>query len=409
MAVSYIGASSVVATNGGAPGAITPHASTAVGDLLVFFHYSNVDSDTETVTPPTGFTSVFNARSNLFGLICVATRIYQSGDTTFTASVTNHTSSTSGDTILEWIETYRGIDTANPIVNFTAANSTWASSTSIGSIAAPATATVNDGDMVVVFGGRRDNVTGQTTLTGDNLTWNNNTIGDTNLGRDAGAVTQRGLNSSGSNQTVTAKTITTTGTAQAGAGRMFIIEKALSTTYFQTLSTSAPAAATLSRLATFPRTLSATQLAGATLTKVATFPRTFSTSATALATLVATRLQLISMSATAAASATLSQVTTFVRTLATSAAATATLIAAATFYRALSSSAAAAGTLSKKLFATLSSSALASATLALGRLFTRTLNATLGAAASTADTVFNLTRRKLMKKTNGSNYIELND
>lgn len=223
MAVSYIGASNLIKTNGGAPGAITPHASSTTGDLLVFFHYSRATGGDETVTSPSGFTNVFNSVTANQGLVCVATRQYTSG--TFTASITNHTSGTSGETVLEWIETYRGHDSAAPVVNYTASLSTWASSLNIGSIAAPGTATVHDGDMVVVLGGRFENITGQTTLTGDNLTWAQNTLCDSALGLDAGAVTQRGLNSSGSNQTVTAKTITTTGTAQVGAGRMFTIEK----------------------------------------------------------------------------------------------------------------------------------------------------------------------------------------
>lgn len=229
MAVSFIGESNLIATNGGAPGAITPHASSATDDLLVFFHYSRATGGNETVTPPSGFTTAFNSVTANQGLVCVAYRQYTSG--TFTATITNHTSGTSGETVLEWVETYRGHDSASPIVNFTASLSTWASSLNIGSITAPSTATVNDGDMVVVFGGRFENITGQTVLSGDNLTWANRTTNNTNLGSDAGAVTQNGLNSSGSNQTVTAKTITTTGTAQVGAGRMFVIEKASLTNY----------------------------------------------------------------------------------------------------------------------------------------------------------------------------------
>jgi hypothetical protein len=79
--------------------------------------------------------------------------------------------------------------------------------------------------MVVVFGGRFENITAQTTLSGDNLTWGQNTRNDSTLGLDAGAVTQRGENQSGVDQTITAKTITTTGTTQAGAGIMFVIEQ----------------------------------------------------------------------------------------------------------------------------------------------------------------------------------------
>jgi hypothetical protein len=224
MAVERIGVSNLITTNGGAPGAITANASTAIGDLLVWFHYSRATGGNETVSFPSGWDTVFNSVTANQGLVAVATRIRQSGDGTYQASITNHTSGTSGETVLQFIETFRGADPTTPIVNFTASLSTWASSLTIGSIAAPATATVNPGDAVVVFGGRFENVTGQTTLTGDNLTWAQGTRIDTTLGLDAGAVTQIGRNLSGSNQTVTAKSITTTGTAQTGAGRMFIIE-----------------------------------------------------------------------------------------------------------------------------------------------------------------------------------------
>ncbi|MEK7662047.1 MAG: hypothetical protein AAB355_00915 [Patescibacteria group bacterium] len=224
-AVSFIGASNIILTDGTAPGAITPHASTAVGDLLIFYHYSRSPGGNETVTLPVGFTQVFNAVTTS-GLVAIGWRIYQSGDTTYTAQgVTNHATGTTGDTITEFIETYRGMDATNPIVNFTASNSTWASSLNVGPISAPATATVDDGDMVVVFGGRFENITAQTVLTGNSLTWATKTLANTNLGTDAGSITQNGLNASGASQTVTAKTITTTGTAQIGSGRMFTIEK----------------------------------------------------------------------------------------------------------------------------------------------------------------------------------------
>jgi hypothetical protein len=224
-AVSFVGSSNIIGTNGTAPGAITPHASTAVGDLLIFYHFSRSPGNNETVTLPVGFTSVFNAVTTS-GLVAVGWRIRQSGDTTYTAQgVTNHATGTSGDAIVEFIETYRGTHTTSPIVNFTASNSTWASATNIGPIAAAATATVDDGDALVVFGGRFENITAQTTLTGHSLTWAQGTRADTTQGADAGAVTQHGINASGSTQTVTAKTITTTGTAQIGSGRMFTIEK----------------------------------------------------------------------------------------------------------------------------------------------------------------------------------------
>lgn len=118
MAISYIGVSNLIATNGSAPAAITPAAATAVNDLLLFFHYSRCDSvggTSERVTVPNGFTEIVNAPFQSFGLICVGWRIRQTGDTSYTSTVTGHTSGTTGDTILQWIETYRGVYTNIPV------------------------------------------------------------------------------------------------------------------------------------------------------------------------------------------------------------------------------------------------------------------------------------------------------
>ena len=221
--VTFVGTSNEIATNGGAPGAITPHASTATDDLLIFYHYSRATGGNETVTPPTGFTTVFNSVTANQGLVCVAWKIRQSGDTTYTATITNHTTGTSGETVLEWIGTFRGHDPAAPLGSFTSSLSTWSSSLNVGPVSAPSSPSLADRGMVVVFGGRFENITGQTTLTGDSLTWAQGNVLNTTLGLDAAAVTQFGTNGTGTAQTVTAKTITTTGTAQAGAGRMFFI------------------------------------------------------------------------------------------------------------------------------------------------------------------------------------------
>ncbi|HLD61930.1 MAG TPA: hypothetical protein VI998_03065 [Patescibacteria group bacterium] len=226
-AAAYIGNSNIIYTNGGTPGVITPNASTINGDLLVFYHYSRATGGNETVTLPTGFTSVFNSVTANRGLVAVGWRIKQTGDSTFQASVTNHTSSTSGETIVEFIQTYRGTDATNPIIDYTASLSNWVTSLNIGPISAPASATVTDGDMAAIFGGKFENVTGQTVLSGDSLTWAVRTTFNTTLGSDAGGIVQTGLNASGSDKTVTAKTVTATGTTQVGAGRMFIIKKAV--------------------------------------------------------------------------------------------------------------------------------------------------------------------------------------
>jgi hypothetical protein len=223
MPVGFVGASNLIATNGAAPGAITPHASTATGDLLIFYHYGRATGGNETVSL-SGWTQLFQSVTANNGHVAVYYKFRVGGETTYTATISNYTSGTTGETVLEWIETFSGAHLSAPITKVSASLSTWASSTTLGSVAAPASPAVGVGAMAIVFAGRFENVTAQTTLTGDSLTWAQNTRNDTTQGTDAGAVTQRGLNSSGSSQNITAKSITTTGTTQAGAGIIFIIE-----------------------------------------------------------------------------------------------------------------------------------------------------------------------------------------
>lgn len=215
------------ATDGSAPGATTVHTSTATGDLLVWLHYGRGTGGNETISWPAGWNEVFNTANATYGHFAMAWRIRESGDTTYTSTVSNYTTGTSGETILQAILTFRGHNATTPIGSHTATASTWASSLTLGSIAAPSSTSLPNGDWVVVAGFRFENVTGQTTLTGDNLTWSAITpIPNTTSGSDAGGSIQYGANNSGSTQTITAKSITTTGTTQVGQGRMFVIQAA---------------------------------------------------------------------------------------------------------------------------------------------------------------------------------------
>lgn len=222
MAISFVGASNLIATNGSAPGAITVNASTSVGDLLIFYHYGRATGGNETLSI-SNWNLIYNTVVANNGHVAVYWRIRQSGDTTYTASVTNYTSGTSGETILEWIETYSGVDSINPVYGTNVGVDSWASSLTLGAILPSATALENQ-DWVVVYAGRFENITAQTTLTGDSLTWTARTRNDTNQGSDAGAVTQTGYNNTGSAVAISEKNITTTGTAQAGAGTMFFLK-----------------------------------------------------------------------------------------------------------------------------------------------------------------------------------------
>jgi hypothetical protein len=114
MPVGFVGASNLIATNGTAPGAITPHASTVNGNLLLWFHYSRATGGNETVVFPAGWNQVFNSVTANNGLVAMAWRNRTAGDTTYTATVTNHTTGTSGETILEWINCSASVTNGSP-------------------------------------------------------------------------------------------------------------------------------------------------------------------------------------------------------------------------------------------------------------------------------------------------------
>jgi hypothetical protein len=225
MALSYIGVSNVIATNGTAPGAITPHVSTAIGDLMLFWHFSRADGGDETVSMPAGWTPLFNVVTAARGLFACYYRYRQSGDTTVQATVTNHAIGTTGETIVEFVETYRSATEAFSIR--ASVPSSWAASTSLGPISPPADATILNGSWVIAAAGKYLGVSAQTTLTGDNLTWTARQRSSTTQGGDAALLTQTGDNASGSSQTLTAKTITGTVTSGAGYGAFVVIEEAV--------------------------------------------------------------------------------------------------------------------------------------------------------------------------------------
>lgn len=239
MAVSYIGQRGSVSTdnnaqytNGGAPVAFPAHSSSQTGDLMVWIVHIRGTGGNEDAAFPAGWTEIF-AGSSTSGSLFVATRVRQGGDGNFTlGTLTNVTSGTSGETVTTTILTFRGQHDTTPIAAISAALSTWASSTTLGSVAAPSPATVIDGAMAVVVMFREENVTsaGNPTPT-DNLTWNNasdsgNVFFNTSLGLDSGGIIAYGLNATGSSQTLTSKSATSGGTAQVGCGIAFIIDPA---------------------------------------------------------------------------------------------------------------------------------------------------------------------------------------
>lgn len=227
MALTYIGTSTIVQTDGSAPGAITPHASTQTGDLLVWFHHTSSTATGRSATRPTGFTSILSqTTASTDGFLAVAYKVRAAGETTYTATITGHTAGTTGDPVGEWIETWRGQDTTTPIGSVSAQPLNGSNSVNFLNIGAPAVTSLPDGDVVVAFAGKTENTTGQTTLTGDSLTWTARDLHNTTLGNDGSAVTQSGLNASGVAQTITNKSISATGTTGTGRGLMFVIKAA---------------------------------------------------------------------------------------------------------------------------------------------------------------------------------------
>jgi len=215
MAVQYVGAcASPVTTNGSNPTALTPNAATKVGDLLLFIHFSGATGGNETCAL-TGFTAIANSVDATYRLLYVAYRFRQSGDTTYTATVTNHTSNaTTGEAITENLYTFSGVDRVlygDVGVVATAATST----TAWGTYAPPTNSTVPPGGMVVLAIGRSANQANNPSASGDSLTWTAGVRVTTTLGADACHGMIRGYNGTAANQTLTNKSPTATASTTA--------------------------------------------------------------------------------------------------------------------------------------------------------------------------------------------------
>jgi len=171
-----------------------------------------------------------------------------------------------------------------------------------------------------------------------------------------------------------------------------------SITYFQTLSSTQVAGASLTRISTYLRTLSQSSNTIGTFTKITTFARTLNSSiegigtltaaknilqtlsatATAVGTLTATVLQIITMTATATASAIISVSTTFIRTLSTTSTALATLTTIKTVIQELSAIVNALGDMTRRI----------------------------GQIVKGAKSILNLTTSSIMTKINDKIYLE---
>jgi hypothetical protein len=232
MSVFRRGISAVVETNGADPGAITLPTGTSPGDLIIFYFYSAITGADETVTLPTGFTQIYQDRSTNNGLLVAGYKWAVSGEANPDASITNHTSGNSGETVLCFVETWNGVNPSAPIGDIATSASTWAASTTnAGPIAATGITSVPSGGVLVVHAGRHDDLASiaQTTLSGDSLTWAGSGVFESVLGADAAIFTQYGRNATADALTsFTSKTITGFGTSDSatGIGRMFVLNPA---------------------------------------------------------------------------------------------------------------------------------------------------------------------------------------
>ncbi|MCI0430771.1 MAG: hypothetical protein L0210_09565 [Rhodospirillales bacterium] len=220
MAITSVGAAGASsATNGSAPAPGLP-SGLAAGDVMVCVFYSREATD-GTVSISAGWTQIVNDRT-AGGLLGAWFRVFQAGDAAPTFTLGGHATGNSGDTAIAQIAAWRGCDQSDPL-DITGTISTNASAQNIGAIAG---ITLAANDAVIVVGGKRDDWTSVTALSGDSLTWAEIGEPDTTSGADAGLVWDYAIDG-GSGTTVTSKTFTVTGGAAAdGKGVMFSLNVA---------------------------------------------------------------------------------------------------------------------------------------------------------------------------------------
>lgn len=230
MALSFVAAGAASTTNGTAPAPGLP-AGVAAGDLLVcVFHSRNVTTGTAALSA--GWTQRVHDVS-AGGLLAVWSRVYEAGDAAPTVTLTNHATGNSGDSAIARIVAFRPAAGQNASVSVVGTVSTNTAAVNIGPITG---LTSPAGGAVLVVGGKLDDFTSVATLSGDSLTWAEDSDTPNTLGSDNGLVVDHALTASST--AVTAKTFTVTGgTSVAGKGVMLA------------LAETAPAAALVAALA----------------------------------------------------------------------------------------------------------------------------------------------------------------
>lgn len=219
MAITYGGVGSVSSTNGSAPAPGLPSGMTAGVSLMVCVFYSREVTD-GTVSISAGWNQIANERSS-GGLLASWWRVFQTGDSAPTLSLTGHATGTPGDTAHAHIGYWNGCATTSPVQD-TGTISTNASQQNIGAIAGITTGAADC--VVIAHGGKGDNWTSVATLSGD-ITWAEISEPSSTSGADSGMVWDYGLSNGG--VTIAAKTFAVSGGSLSyGKGMLFSLKAA---------------------------------------------------------------------------------------------------------------------------------------------------------------------------------------
>ena len=274
MAITYVGAGTSDATNGGTPPAPTLPAGLAVNDLMVAFFYSRESTD-GTVSISAGWTQIYNDRT-AGGLLAAWYRLFQNGDAAPTFTLGGHVGGNSGDTAIASIAAWRGINTSTPLD----AQGTIATNVSQQNIGAITGISLGADDAVIVLGGKKDDWSAVDTLTGDGLSWVEIEQKSSIAGADAGLIWDYAING-GSPVTVTSKTFVVTGGASAtGKGVIFSIN----VQPIVALAGSSAGVATAAGAASIRRSLAATVTGVSTVASSISIARSLAAAAAGLGT-----------------------------------------------------------------------------------------------------------------------------
>jgi chemotaxis signal transduction protein len=205
------------ASNGGAPAPTIPGTPQA-GDWMIAFYASREATD-GTVSLPAGWDQRVNDRGT-GGLVAAWTRPWQSGDAAPAFTLGGHNTGSTGDSNQAVIHLVR--PTAGQTLEFVDASTpshNASSSTTVGPIDGDSLTVAANG-IVFVLGQHRETWTSVATLSGDGLTWAQETDNSNSSGADNALAIDWALSN---NVAVTDKSYTITGSGGAATGSGFML------------------------------------------------------------------------------------------------------------------------------------------------------------------------------------------